>query len=255
MKTRLKIITPDALSDFNANFERYITGIAFNDHEVLDELYDERNFRESNIEFDYKPLIQSGDFKVTDYKNIKIFYDTFKNLTPVQATQERLWVSLTLNHYMDYLKYRAESYFNELTDSEKKAKAVKGLKAAILFTQGQKRSLFVGRLSRLWWSGFLTYDKEHENPYHLTKFFAEEDYSGRAILYFSSNYTANRSLSHGILSALKDFNNNIEKVSRTKHLVPVTKYFNTLGGGSVIDLYTRDDVYNLTEHFLTEMIE
>ncbi|MFC7339722.1 DUF6339 family protein, partial [Haloferula chungangensis] len=134
MKTRLKLITSEALNHFTANFEYFIRGIATGDKNVLSELYDENNFSDSNIEFEYTPLIQNGTYNVTDYKNIKILYETFENLTPVQASQERLWVSLTLNHYMDYFKYRTESYFNNLKEGIKIEESIKGLKAAILYS-------------------------------------------------------------------------------------------------------------------------
>lgn len=91
-----------------------------------------------------------------------------------------------------------------------------------------KRSLFVHILARLWWVGYMTYDETNEeNPYLLTEFFCEKDFSARCVVFFSSNFTSNPNISKGILKTLHEWQENGITIKRD-HFVQANKYLRLL---------------------------
>ncbi|MBC9874915.1 hypothetical protein H1I77_09150 [Macrococcus bohemicus] len=101
--------------------------------------------------------------------------------------------------------------------------------------------MFVNVLSRLWWVGHLTYDAKRKDPYELTKFFCESDFSARAVIFFSSNFTSNKDLGLGILSAIYRLKQDGVDIKRD-HFVQANKYLNLIGGVTLLDLKKRAEV-------------
>ncbi|MCS5244651.1 DUF6339 family protein [Staphylococcus aureus] len=90
-------------------------------------------------------------------------------------------------------------------------------------------------------SGHLTYDSTREDPYELTKFFCESDFSARAVIFFSSNFTSNKELGLGILSAIYRLKQNGVDIKQD-YFVQANKYLNLIGGVTLLDLKTRAEV-------------
>ncbi|WP_274541764.1 DUF6339 family protein [Staphylococcus chromogenes] len=170
----------------------------------------------------------------TDPKNGEILHRSLHMLSPVQASQEKFWLGMTMTYYKDYLYYRLNDELSKNKDERIKT-------ALTSYKNGLKRALFVNVLSRLWWVGHLTYDATREDPYELTKFFCESDFSARAVIFFSSNFTSNKELGLGILSAIYRLKQDGVDIKRD-HFVQANKYLNLIGGVTLLDLKTRAEV-------------
>lgn len=249
---RLKFISDEALIDLRANFDTYKDYYYNQDDEWFHDYFSkEGRVLESTVECDMPEFNYDENYSISDRENVKIVYEALKHLTPSQATQEKLWAGLAHLQFRDYTFYRLKE------DIEKKNE--RRINSFLFFRHGTKRSLFVHGISRLWWVGYMTYDEENrDNPYWLTDFFCESDFSARATIFFSSNFTSNREITKGILRALYKLREHGVTIKRA-HFVEANKYLNIVGAALILDILTSREIENkvgahLCKHFGLENI-
>ncbi|UBH09014.1 DUF6339 family protein [Macrococcus armenti] len=242
MEQVIKYVTEETVVNLKANFEDFSKGFITGDNAKVREYINEANILEGNVMFDYQPLLIEGDYKDTDGKNVEILYESLKHITPVQASQEKFWVGMAFSYYRDYIDYRLKK---DLDKGNKKR-----VQTALTYSYGLRRSLFLNILSRLWWVGYLMYDETRDDPYELVNFFCENDFSARAVVFFSSNFTANKELGLGVLSALFELKQRGVEIKRT-HFVEANRFINMLGGVLILDLMDKDSVEKRVLNFFT----
>lgn len=244
MKQVIKYATNETVEEFKTNFETYIPYFMNKNDVKLSEIFNEETILDGNMMFEYEPLIVGGIYKDTDGKNVEILHRSLKDLSPVQASQEKFWMGMAMTYYKDYLYYRL--------DEEIKNDNRKRLKTALTsFGNGKKRALVVNVLSRLWWVGELTYDDTRKDPYELTKMFCRSDFSGKAILFSSSNLMSNKEIRLGVLSALFKLDKTIEGGIVRLHYVEALKYLNLIAGVSLLDLKTRGEIEEIVVEYIS----
>lgn len=243
MKRVIKFATNETVEEFKANFDTYIQYFIDRDEEKLKEIFNDETILDGNVTFDYEPLITEGIYKDTDGKNVEIIHKSLKELTPVQASQEKFWLGMAMTHYKDYIYYRLK---DEIKSDNRKRLST----ALTSLGNGKKRSLIVNVLSRLWWVGELTYDEKREDPYEFTKTFCRSDFSGKATLFSSSNLMSNKSIRLGVLSALFELDKEIEGGVIRHHYNEALKYLNLIAGVSLLDLKTREEIRQVTREYL-----
>lgn len=104
-----------------------------------------------------------------DAANCKIILDVLPNLTPANATDERLWVTLCFSQFKDYAKERwplRESAEDKLADISNH-----------WFANGVRGRMRDNAISRLWWMG--------HTAKHITAFTVDKVFE---ILFFNSDY-------------------------------------------------------------------
>lgn len=240
---KLNYISDEKLMDLRTNFDSYKEHYFNKDNEWFDKyLKLNDGILESKIDFEMPNFNYAEDYSISDRENVKKVYEALKNLTVVQATQERLWSGLAHLQWRDYTFYRLR---NEIENRNEKR-----INTALFFRNGKKRSLFVHILARLWWVGYMTYDEENEtNPYWLTEFFCEKDFSARSVVFFSSNLTSNPNITKGILKTLIKWKDSGIEIKRD-HFVQANKYLNVVGGAMILDLLTLEEVENMVDGYL-----
>jgi hypothetical protein len=106
-----------------------------------------------------KLTLPEGDNKHDD-ENARKIYNWLSKLTPVQASDPRLWAYLTHTVYADYVSRRWP--ISEDHDVEELIKQR-------YFVVGQGlEPLSRNAIARLWWGGYLTYDQNRVDPFELT---------------------------------------------------------------------------------------
>ena len=114
-----------------------------------------------------------GDSK-TDYKNSVALYSALKDaLSPVQASDLRLWAYLAHNTYWDYMRERWSIDIPEDDDeTETGADKLAARIGSRYFFKASKGKAFVRQgIARLYWSAYLTYDADNSNPFEYTEYF------------------------------------------------------------------------------------
>lgn len=239
---KIKYCDENFLEEFKANFDKYLYLYKNKDNEGLDKIFTADNIFEGELDYTNTPLIVDKEFDSpeTVRSNIKILFSSLIDLTPVQASQEKLWVALINTDFREYLF----SYLSHVQGTKNEDQSIK---SSIVFTWGNARSLLVQNLARLWWIGFRTYDKENqENPFQLMEFFTERDIIGKSTAFFSSSITNNRNVSFGIIEAIKELTEKQYIENKRIYYVEALRYFNLLGGTKILDMMTREQAKDET---------
>lgn len=128
-----------------------------------------------------QPLIRASDCRVSrieavaapdlmdangehkpDAEASQLIFQWLSHLTPVQASDERLWILLTHRVFAKYVYARWGGSLEGSTRPEDRV-------LDRWFFRGAGVATFVRNgISRLWWFGYLTYDKKRGNPFELT---------------------------------------------------------------------------------------
>lgn len=174
-----------------------------------------------------------------EFKCAILLYEAYKNLTPLQATDERLWIYLA---HVDLYEYMVKRW--PLTDaysrkkSEGKEVSDDEMKSSFILnhwfgTDGYMRQ----GISSLWWSVFVSLDMERENPYELTEYLFKR-YDFRTRRFASSVFARNKEGMIGLLQSMKE--SSIYEHSFESRANFAIMYFNRLGGTRQLSALNRD---------------
>lgn len=240
---KLKFISDETLMDLRTNFDAYKEHYYAKNNQWFDSYFaKEGRVLESKVDFEIPELNLNEDYAISDKENVKKVHSSLKQLTVSQATQERLWAGLAHLQFREFSNFRLKKELQDQND--------KRINTGLFFKNGNKRSLFVHILARLWWVGYMTYDETNEEtPYWLTDFFCEKDFSARCVVFFSSNHTSNPNISKGILKTLYKWQEKGITVKRD-HFVQSTKYLNVVGGAMILDMLSTEDVEEMLDKYL-----
>ena len=156
----IEILTLESLDKIEGHLKRNPDDIQIiND---FDTLFDTLQLTTVQVDYDiYCPIeglqIPDGSTTsnlLTDQKNIKIVYEHLENLSPAEATDERLWATITLRFHPDYVKLRWPlPNISQTSDKENKV-SVHIIKHWLCSDNVRSRTRD-NAISRLWWMGYL----------------------------------------------------------------------------------------------------
>lgn len=153
------------------------------------------------------------DASKSDFENAVEFFETYKDLSPLVASQDNFWIYLTHVEYFDFVKKR---WFNneEMTP-----------------TTIQKRFLMASKwdnaLYRMWWSVYLTRDTQLENPYKYSEVILRAKNSDLLQNFSKSKLYRLSSASHGILRFFSEYDSRKKFSEVNRYII---QYFNRLSG-------------------------
>lgn len=169
----------------------------------------------------------------TDLENVKRLYSHLMMLTETQATDERLWSGLEHGIFWDYMRYR--------WSLDKTIPTERNIAGRFFFYRPTIRySIIRNTLSKLWWIGKLTYDKNRKDPFELTNVL-KNDFTTRMNDLFSSNYSNNPVIVRAFLSSIKSFEDRGVSINQSVYR-KATKYLNILGGTYILDYFTETEL-------------
>lgn len=205
--------------------------------------------RESSVVVPTVELVYNGDDddikNRDDLMNVKMLYGAYKNkLTPLQASDPLLWTALCHITFKNYILKRWKKDNDKISISKR-----------FFATEARNSLLSYNAISRLWWSGYLTYDKEREstNPWHFT----ETLFSAQQIQkdLFDQPFSMNRTIVNGLLAALgriQDENgNSCTKIFRDC----CDSYLNHYGAVSILDTLHSDDVEKIAYDYMKGLLK
>lgn len=246
----LKYVTDEFLDEFRTNFDyKYLDLYKEGKTEEIYKLFNDNTIK-SEKSFIYSELVVESDKhhskKENLLNNIKIIHDSFNNLSPVEAENEKLWIAMENLFYLNY-------HLNELKaikgNNERRNESIKGKS---IFNRGRKRSLMMNSLSRLWWIGYYTIDEKNENPYHYTKYLINNANEGDLLLYFSSNIVSNKEMVFGTLSGIKELVDTNKLLINRYAFTNSNKILNQIGGVRILDTLDRNEIKDIIINNLLE---
>ena len=236
---KIHFMKEDAVAYFKGNIKSNINLYLNDNYNWIEEKYRVYNkdresaFGEFKLEIPKFSLDMSNEKpESTDYNNVKIFYCALKNISDIQATDERLWVGMAHSDLFQFMIYRCKLTKENINE--------KKILTNFFFNYGKKRSLIVHPLARLWWVGRLLYDEKKKDPFEALEYL-KNDFSTKVFSLFSSNFTNNPTISRAILKALFEIELSGIKVDRKGYL-ELIRYVNLLGGVIILDYLSEDEL-------------
>ena len=231
---KLHFMKDDALAYFKQNVQYNKSYYLNKGNDWIFEKYNESTpLIEFKNEFpDFKLDISAKNPGDTDYTNVKTLYTALKNLTDTQASDERFWVGLSHGDLWEYTQYRCKLNAENISESK--------ILTNYFFNQGNKRSLIVHPIARLWWVGRLIFDEEAKDPFRALEYM-KVDFSTKVYTLFSSNYTNNPKITRALLTAITDLETQGYKI-KTLEYRELIRYVNLLGGIIILDYLSEDEL-------------
>lgn len=210
----------------------------------LTEMIEDNTFVTKKYEIDDFELKMPKDEKdrSTDLENSILIYDTFKNLPMYVLTDERFWGWVNFDKgYQVALKYMPI----------KKSKSI--FKDHWLFTQGVRRGLFFGVLSRCYFRVALTKDETLDDPYEYTRFVIEKPERFRNLSWRS--FSSEKKIVLGALKAEKRILNEFRIKERSEYFTKLAKEISKLGSVMLLDVMEENDIEEYVYEKYKKMIE
>ena len=227
----------DLLNSIDTNLEKYSST-----DEWLDTFFNKRGeyYKLSSVEVgNFTPSYTPG--KKTDKQkaeedliNTRSLYDTFKTLTPLQASNKYMWTYLCHANQKFY-QYIIDRWMQEHRENTVKTR---------FFVTSTDNLLNDNALSRLWWYGHLTYDNESDDPYHLTKVLLTNETLCTDVMDTLNRTNFNRM--KGVLLGIKDFmdvmdsNDNLTNIFRA-----YKKKLNHYSAVTMLDFLDENEIRNM----------
>ena len=210
----------------------------------LDEFYKTSSIVVSNLQ-----LNCSGDDVESknndDLLNIKLLYSDYKDkITPLQASDPLLWSALCHITFKEYVLKRW-----------KKDDGTVRLDPRFFATEGRASLLYYNAISRLWWSGYLTYDETRAstNPWHLTETLFSAQQVQKDL--FDQSFSMNRTVIKGLLSALKTMQEENGNKCTTIFRACCDSYINHYGAVSILDTLSADDIATIAYDYMKKLVK
>lgn len=248
----LQYMKQETIDNLLLNYDEYKAHYEKKDKGWFSQYFTENNsLMEYTMDFSEFTMDKGENFNASDLKNIRILYDALKDLPLSVACDARLWTGLAHTSLWDYVWYRQHEEIEKAKKPKDKKEKIQ--KAFFCVGNGKRRSLFVNCLSRLWWTGYLVYDENRQNPYELaeTLMYGQKGHSfaSQILLLSSRNFISNKNLFHGILQAILDFKRAGNEVNRAVFEI-VLSYFNNISAATVLDFLPEEEVRQMAKEQL-----
>lgn len=180
-----------------------------------------------------------------DFESAKAVYKSLKKLTPIQASDSRLWVYLT---HVDLYEYMTQRWRDVISGDTNKSDYI--IDHWFVKTPSQQ-CLMRNAISGLWWAAYLSYDETRADPFELTKvFFKDLDLPTRTIGTYRIG--RHREAVKGVLQFIKDFQDVMSSHYEIKTRF-IFKHFNVIGGSKPLSLFDMDYFYDECKKMITEL--
>jgi hypothetical protein len=238
--SKLKFIKQTALdrlrSNIGPNQKRYAEEAPF-----LSDYFGGSNwYVESNIVApeSLNLLIPTSKSELFDMENTRIVYSALKHLTPVQASDPRLWAYFTHVSHWEYMRSRwpVEQYLG-------KERLREVMQERYFFLTDRSRALLRNGMARLWWYGYCSYDKLREDPFELTGPLLKKLDVTQNLL--ENAFGRNNQITHAVLGVLLEREKDGKEFYVRDKVRALAKYIVQLGGVTIIDALAQEEIREL----------
>ena len=249
---KLQYITDEGVARLKADFKSNLQHYKAKDNSYFLQYLKEGNylldspFECSNF---VKDLKFSKDTDVAELENIKTVYTALKGIPTFVAMDERLWTGMTHTLMWDYVKKRRKD--EAFTDGVKNQEDAIFNSFFTVTKHGKKRGTFINCVSRLWWIGYLSYDKDNaDNPFWLTELISR---AGTIIPISSSNILSRKETLFAVLSITKKKREEGHSIKRDDMFRAIS-YLNLFAGMAVLDSLGRDEIEAMVDAYYNKNV-
>lgn len=249
----LKYFDETVYGNLSADIKNNIDFYASSDVELKDLLPNIPYYGESTIsanlpsELDFKNDMNTDEKNKSDIVNTRFIYEALKTLSPLVATNGYLWSYLC---HTKYKKYVIARWIKNPEDEDKHEGTVKTIQKRFFCSSNKKDIMRMNAISRLWWAGYLTYDKNHGDPYHLTKIL----FTGQQICadILDTPFCGNKTIITGILLAIEQYKGEVAENINSELVRKCIKYFRRYAAVTNVDFLSETEIQNIIFKYLSE---
>lgn len=197
------------------------------------------------LEFTKDAILTNKQKSEQDLVNTRLIFDELKILSPLQATTKTLWTYLAHETYKDYVISR---WIKFPDDEDKKEGVIKTIRKRF-FVPNKQSLIRFNAISRLWWAGYLTYDENNSDRYHLTKLL----FTGQQICadLLDTPFCGNKKIVMGILLGLKQYlEENISIANLSDHFRACIKYMRRYAAVTNLDYLNENEIQQIFYEYL-----
>lgn len=177
-----------------------------------------------------------------DLVNTRLIYEAFKNLTPLQASNKYLW------SYLCHANPQYRDYIRDRWLQEERENTIKSR----FFVTTPGSLLNDNALSRLWWYGHLTYDKEKNNHYWLTEILFTNQTICTDVMDTFNRMNFDRM--RGVLMAIRDFKYEIgDTEGITEYFRECKKYLNHYAAVTTLEFLDSNEIRDLAFNYMMKL--
>jgi hypothetical protein len=173
-------------------------------------------------------LPDQGEFHETE--NVRRLHSAFRELTPLQAMDERLWTFLSHFPYWDYMQVR---WVKKTAGTVRDRYFFDGAGFGILVRNG---------ISRLWWFGHLTWDPKRSDPYEMTEVLLCNQDVQQALL--QRSFGKSRHVLLAVLEHIRMHRDTLYGDAVGTRIKNKAKLLNVLGGVSLLDALRTQSIHD-----------
>ena len=211
----------------------------------IKKIYNDKPFIEKKYkinDFELK-LSDSGDYKEVDFDNSIKLYESLNNLPRHILSDERFWAWLNF-----------EKFYQQALQAMPVKDKVSTVKDHYFFTQGNRRGIFFGVLSRCYFRVELTVDETLEDKYELTRFVIENPERLRNLMWRA--FSNQKHLVLGVIKAEKKiFDIYGEPIAPGKIYPEIAKKVSKIGGVRLIDAIQENDIFDMTYKIILKIFK
>lgn len=241
-KINIKYLTEEGYETVKKNVEYVFEQIKNNprNNTWVYELLPKNPFTVKTFQIDDFELKYADDsYNDVDYDNSILLYENLKNLPRRVLTDERFWLWLYLEKFYDVAV--------QVID----LKSPTTILNHWMFTQGSRRGLFFGSLSRSYFRVELSVDETLSDKYLLTKYVIEKPERFRTLSWRS--YSSNKTIVLGALKAQRDFEYKYPNEFKNHFYNLISKRISRYGSVNLLDSATEIEIYEITYQTLEEL--
>lgn len=246
---RLKMLKDSSNSLLKKDISKNLPLYSYNKYPWVDEYFKELGINEFaiNTNLNINDLKLNLSSTASDAQNAIIIHEAMKNLLPIHAREEKIWVYLTHTICWNYMITR---WPIKSTNS----KEISRILSRYFFKGNNNKKIKIGTvpyvrngISRLWWAGYIVYDETLDNPYeYIDELFLSQDlFVGLC----ERDIAKNKRLTLAILKSVRKFN--LKDIPNNTTIIrSILKDINFSAGLVIYDTLDQEELENKVEEII-----
>lgn len=242
-KIHIKMLSEDALIFVKKNSEKIAKQISIQSSnewifkEFPQPMFIEKKFEIEDFELEDNPESANKDL---DFQNSVKIYKSLNSLPRYILSDERFWLWLHFDKF--YKIVRRMMTINGKSTIEN----------MWMHTQGVRRGLMFGVLSRCYFRVSLSIDESAENEYLLTKWIIDNPMRFRELTWRA--FSSETHLVRGALKGEKRAVDEKPELEKNSYYLEIAKYIQALGSVRLLDVISEEDISNMVYGKMIELM-
>lgn len=227
----LHVLRESALSQLRSNIGGNIGKYSLDEPWINEELRGGRWSLDTHLELPgHFELVVPDDDSTYDLENSKRLFLALKDLTPVQAADERLWAYLSHTVGWQYMRKRW-NVDNFRGNAEKRKQYIRD---RYFFMPNRDRALVRNGIARLWTYAYVTYDEQRDDPFQLTEVLLQKLDIAQQLL--ERSFSRVPELPKAVMRVLQTYPKDQLDLTDRDQFRDVMRHVNRVGGVTILDM-------------------